>query len=168
MQIDKKTLAAWNADGITPATREEISQLRTRAGDALPDDYLNFVATYGFPSWPLDAASRFTHLHDLGHRQVTQEDDLGSLIQSGQMKYTEHELTEALPGLSPRLARAMPLAGTYDGHSLLVLELAPVAGRVWHWSDESLWIDFDTPTLSFVANSFSAFIEGLAPLTDHP
>ena len=163
MQIDAKTLAAWATEGTTPATKEQVSELQANAGKELPEDYLEFVATFGFPNWPLDGATKFTHSHDLGHRQVMLKDDLGSLISPDQLKYTADELTEKLPDLSPRLKRAIPLAGTYDGHALLILELDPIAGQVWHWSDENQWVDFDKLTLGFVARSFSAFIEGLAP-----
>lgn len=116
-------------------TDQKLQEIAAIAGGPLPEDYVRYVRQYGFRSWEDGEPSRF----DGG--------DISVLLIPDWIRNME-EYAEF-----PEGQQVLPVAGDYSGHGTLFLEIAPVAGQVWFRSD------LDDPIV--VADSFSAFIEGL-------
>jgi hypothetical protein len=52
--------------------------------------------------------------------------------------------------------------GGTPGQDQILMELSPTPGRIWFWPErKDAWGTGDNTELGFVADSFTAFIEGL-------
>lgn len=135
--ISAATLAVWMGAGLTPATDVQIAQIRDMAGVTLPADYVSFLSTYGFASWGEGTDARF--VSDLGGGHVS------GLLSPENITFAR--------GVTPD--GYLPVASEYGGHDLVLMELVPNVGQIWHLNDSD--------ELAQIADTFSAFVEGLTP-----
>lgn len=164
MRIPPVTLKWWNSMGFEAATAADIMRVEAALGQELPADYKAFVGEHGFVEWDIDIPDSFDYRLGPEHQPTIKND--GCISHLWPVRHLERmaadqrsEGQDGLPLLYPNTH--FPIGGT-PGQDQILLELTPKPGRIWFWPErEDPWGTGDNTELGFVAETFTAFIEGL-------
>ncbi|NJN05155.1 MAG: SMI1/KNR4 family protein [Rhodobacteraceae bacterium] len=163
MKIPAATLAYWTTRGFPPATPLEIAELEALAGQALPADLIGFLRTHGFVEWDIDIPDTFDYRLGQSGQTVVKSAYVGRMASLHSLRdFVRYGRAEnpslGLPQFPPTY---WPVVRT-PGQDVVLTELGPSAGRIWYWPERAdPWGTGDNTELGFVADSFTAFIEGL-------
>ncbi len=163
MKIPAATLEFWAEAGFSPATRDEVARVAELMGRTPPADYQEFLLSHGFVEWDIDIPDTFQWRLRGEGQDVVKSSSVTHLEPVRKMEsYLRHgRVDDPSRGLPQFPAEFFPIAGT-AGQDAILMELAPEHGRIWYWPErEDPWGTGDNTELGFVAESFTAFIEGL-------
>jgi hypothetical protein len=165
-RIPVETLAYWQAreGDFKKATPEAVAGIMALGKGALPRDYLEFIATYGFPEWEytvpdsFDARTEADGQITVDERAISHLWSFESLSEKTKNIWRKDNPQNGFPMLPDNM---FPVGGT-PGQDLVVVEMEPEKGRIWYWRfTNDAWGTPGNRTLGFVANSFTDFINNL-------
>ena len=161
-EIPQETLAYWARRGYQPATEAEIAEASAVWGAPPPDDYRDFLRQFGFVNWDVDTPDTFDYrIREGGNlvereQSITHVQNLEGLRRMRKFGWSD----EPDNGLPVAPEHMFPAAET-AGHDLILLDLND--GSVWFLPEgrEDPWGTGDNTELGRVADSFTAFVNGL-------
>lgn len=163
MRIPGATLEYWNARAFPPATPEEIDELVGLAGYQLPADLTGFLRSYGLVEWDIDIPDTFDYRLGGEGQSIVRSAFVGRMASLNSLRNHVRYGQAYNPsmGLPQYPANYWPIVRT-PGQDVVLIELEPTLGRIWYWPErEDPWGTGDNTEPGFVADSFTAFIEGL-------
>ena len=163
LTIPVATLAYWQRRAFLPATPTEVVAMTALAKGRLPQDFLRFLANYGFVLWEYTVPDTFDYVLDEQGQRIVAEASISYLHDANSLgRVLENVwMDDAANGYPMIPQNVLPIGGT-AGQDMILMEMEMENGRIWYWPfTNEAWGTPGNRTLGFVANSFTDFINNL-------
>lgn len=162
MSIPSATLNWWAAQGLVPATSDELARVKAAIGPDGSADYIDFLARHGFATWDMDIPDTFEYQLAQSGGTLVKRASITHLWRCDHIERMAADVREAGDGLPLYYPNTHFPIGCAGGQTQVLLELSGTPGRIWFWPERAdEWGTGDNITLGFVANSFAEFVDAL-------